>query len=69
MSDAILIALIAGVAPTLAAIAGAAVNWFATARVHTIVNSQRTEMVATIDSLRGELAELRTRIHDLTPGK
>lgn len=60
MSDAVLLAIIAAVVPTLTVL----LQWRQQNRkiedVHEIVNSQRTEMVAAIEALKKEVARLQS---------
>lgn len=65
MNDALSSALVNGAAPTLAVIVSAGIAWFRgrraekqVAEVHLIVNNQRTEMMAQIDSLTKDVARL-----------
>src|SRR5271166_6025103 len=57
--------IISSIIPTVAALAAAIIGVFNSKRiqdVHLIVNSQRTQMLATIDGLKVELSELKQHL-------
>jgi len=57
--------IVLSIIPTVAALAAAIIGVFNSKKiqdVHVIVNSQRTQMLATIDGLKVELSELRQHL-------